>query len=65
MLKKLSAERNLYETKMMMIENNVFEDYVGREIVEHWNEDQIVEWKSNCLYFLCVNINFYSYLNNF
>lgn len=45
MLKKLSAERDLYETKMMMIKNNVFEDYVGREIVEHWNEDQIVEWK--------------------
>ena len=48
MLKKLSTERDLYETKMMVIENNVFEDYVGREIVEHWNEDQIVEWKSNC-----------------
>ncbi|KAK9305626.1 hypothetical protein QLX08_003407 [Tetragonisca angustula] len=45
MLKKLSTERDLYETKMMVIENNVFEDYVGREIVEHWNEDQIVEWK--------------------
>lgn len=55
MLKKLSAERDLYETKIMMIENNVFEDFVGREIVEHWNEDQITEWKSNCPYFLSVN----------
>ncbi|XP_033198418.1 unconventional prefoldin RPB5 interactor [Bombus vancouverensis nearcticus] len=45
MLKNLNKERDLYETRMMMIENNLFEDYAGGEIVEHWNEDQITEWK--------------------
>ncbi|XP_043603146.1 unconventional prefoldin RPB5 interactor-like protein isoform X1 [Bombus pyrosoma] len=45
MLKNLNKERDLYETRMMMIETNLFEDYAGGEIVEHWNEDQITEWK--------------------
>ena len=45
MLENLNKERDLYETRMMMIESNLFEDYAGGEIVEHWNEDQITEWK--------------------
>ncbi|XP_017764162.1 PREDICTED: unconventional prefoldin RPB5 interactor-like protein [Eufriesea mexicana] len=44
-LNNLNAERNLYETRMIMLENNFFEDSDGSEIVEHWNEDQITEWK--------------------
>ncbi|CAL7942277.1 unnamed protein product [Xylocopa violacea] len=45
MLKKLSTERDLYETRMMVSETNLFEDLAGKEIVEHWNEDQIAAWK--------------------
>nr|XP_031830379.1 unconventional prefoldin RPB5 interactor-like protein [Nomia melanderi] len=45
MLKKLSTERDLYETKMMVIDNDVFEDCAGTEIVEHWNEEKIYDWK--------------------
>ena len=46
MLKKLSAERDLYETRMTVIDSDVFEDCAGSEIVEHWNEEQIDEWKT-------------------
>ncbi|XP_071874325.1 unconventional prefoldin RPB5 interactor [Bombus fervidus] len=45
MLKSLNKERDLYETRMMMIESDLFEDYAGGEVVEYWNEDQITEWK--------------------
>ncbi|XP_003702501.1 unconventional prefoldin RPB5 interactor [Megachile rotundata] len=45
MLKKLSTERDLYETRMMVTENDFFEDCAGTEIVEHWNEEQIDEWR--------------------
>lgn len=45
MLKKLSTERDLYETRMMVTENDLFEDCAGTEIVEHWNEEQIDEWR--------------------
>ncbi|XP_076756394.1 unconventional prefoldin RPB5 interactor [Xylocopa sonorina] len=45
MLMKLSKERDLYETRMMVAETNLFEDLAGKEIVEHWNEDQIAAWK--------------------
>lgn len=45
MLKKLSTERDLYETRMMVSENDLFEDCAGTEIVEHWNEEQIDEWR--------------------
>lgn len=31
---------------MMMLENNLFDDFVGGEIIEYWNENQITEWKS-------------------
>lgn len=55
MLKNLNKERDLYETRMMMIENNLFEDYAGGEIVEHWNEDQITEWKSNYSHLFFMN----------
>lgn len=47
MLKKLNAERDLYETRMTVIDSDVFEECAGSEIVEHWNEEQIDEWKSN------------------
>ena len=45
MLKNLSAERDLYETRMMVLEGDLFEDCAGTEIVEHWNEEQIDEWR--------------------
>lgn len=55
MLENLNKERDLYETRMMMIESNLFEDYAGGEIVEHWNEDQITEWKSNYSHLFFMN----------
>ena len=45
-LKELNAERDLYETRMTLIDSDAFEDCAGSEIVEHWNEEQIVEWKT-------------------
>ncbi|XP_076653138.1 unconventional prefoldin RPB5 interactor isoform X2 [Halictus rubicundus] len=45
MLKNLSGEIDLYETRMMAMENNLFGDCAGSEIVEHWNEEEIQEWK--------------------
>ncbi|XP_043786261.1 unconventional prefoldin RPB5 interactor-like protein isoform X2 [Apis laboriosa] len=45
MLNNLNAERDLYETRMMMLESNLFDDFAGGEIIEHWNENQITEWK--------------------
>ena len=45
-LKELNAERDLYETRMTVIDSDAFEDCAGSEIVEHWNEEQIDEWKT-------------------
>ncbi|XP_076683787.1 unconventional prefoldin RPB5 interactor [Andrena cerasifolii] len=45
-LKQLNAERDLYETRMTVIDSDAFEDCAGSEIVEHWNEEQIDEWKT-------------------
>ncbi|XP_017885277.2 unconventional prefoldin RPB5 interactor-like protein [Ceratina calcarata] len=45
MLKSLNAERDLFETRILASETNLFEEPAGGEIVEHWNEDQIAEWK--------------------
>ncbi|XP_015430532.1 PREDICTED: unconventional prefoldin RPB5 interactor [Dufourea novaeangliae] len=45
MLKKLGTERDLYETRMLFANSNLFENCAGKEIVEHWNNDQIEEWK--------------------
>ncbi|XP_078041502.1 unconventional prefoldin RPB5 interactor [Augochlora pura] len=45
MLKNLSGERDLYETRIMALENDLFGDCAGSEIIEHWNEDKIEEWK--------------------
>ncbi|XP_033330354.2 unconventional prefoldin RPB5 interactor isoform X1 [Megalopta genalis] len=45
MLKNLSGERDLYETRIMALENDLFGDCAGSEIVEHWNEEKIEEWK--------------------
>ncbi|XP_043263669.1 unconventional prefoldin RPB5 interactor-like protein isoform X2 [Colletes gigas] len=44
-LKNLDMERDLYETRMAIKESNLFEDCSSREIVEHWNKDQVEEWK--------------------
>lgn len=60
MLKNLSAERDLYETRMMVSEGDLFEDCAGTEIVEHWNEEQIDEWRSSYLYSMVV---FFSDMN--
>ncbi|XP_076236898.1 unconventional prefoldin RPB5 interactor isoform X2 [Calliopsis andreniformis] len=45
MLDNLGKEMNLYETRVMMIKNDVFENYANREIIEYWNEKEIDEWK--------------------
>lgn len=45
MLKNLSGEIDLYETRMIAMENNLFGDCAGSEIVEHWNEEEIQNWK--------------------
>lgn len=58
MLNNLNAERDLYETRMMMLESNLFDDFAGGEIIEHWNENQITEWKSKFSSFF-----FYKYCN--
>lgn len=73
MLNNLNAERDLYETRMMMLESNLFDDFAGGEIIEHWNENQITEWKSkfssvfftNIICYLSIYFKFYKYLNNF
>lgn len=61
MLNNLNAERDLYETRMMMSESNLFEDFAGGEIIEHWNENQITEWKSKT-YFSLQILQFVIYL---
>ncbi|CAK9818354.1 hypothetical protein ANTPLA_LOCUS9736 [Anthophora plagiata] len=45
MLKHLNKERDLYETRIMLSENDLLDDSSGREFVEHWNEYQVTEWK--------------------
>lgn len=45
MLKHLNKERDLYETRIMLSENDLLDDSAGREFVEHWNEYQVTEWK--------------------
>lgn len=74
MLNNLNAERDLYETRMMMLESNLFDDFAGGEIIEHWNENQITEWKSKfssffftniAIFYLFIYFKFYKYLNNF
>lgn len=57
MLENLATERDLYETRLMVIKGEVFDNYPGREIVEHWNEEQIDEWKSNYSFSFFFNVH--------
>ncbi|XP_076636657.1 unconventional prefoldin RPB5 interactor isoform X2 [Colletes latitarsis] len=44
-LKNLDVERDLYETRMTIKGSDLFGDCSSSEIVEHWNQDQVEEWK--------------------
>lgn len=55
MLEYLNTERDICETRMMLLETDFLNDCADREIVEYWDESQIEEWRSNCFFL------FYSY----
>lgn len=44
MLKNLNTERDLFETRILASDSNLFDGF-GGEIVEHWDEDQVADWK--------------------
>lgn len=46
MLKNLETERNLYEMRQYLsLEHDVFEDEDRKDIVEHWTENKLDEWR--------------------
>lgn len=45
MLKSLETEKNLYEMRQILpLEHDVFEKE-SKDIVEHWNENKLDEWR--------------------
>lgn len=54
MLKDLEVERNLYEMRQNFpLKHDIFGEEDRKEVLEHWNEDKIDEWKSKYLYITC------------
>ncbi|XP_011266286.1 unconventional prefoldin RPB5 interactor-like protein isoform X2 [Camponotus floridanus] len=46
MLKDLEAERNLYEMKQYLpLKHDIFGEEGRKDILEHWNENKLDEWK--------------------
>ncbi|XP_076180251.1 unconventional prefoldin RPB5 interactor isoform X1 [Ptiloglossa arizonensis] len=45
MLEYLNTERDICETRMMLLETDFLNDCADREIVEYWDESQIEEWR--------------------
>ncbi|XP_072758735.1 uncharacterized protein Uri [Anoplolepis gracilipes] len=46
MLKDLQAERNLYEMRQYLpLKHDIFGEKDRKDILEHWNEDKLDEWK--------------------
>lgn len=47
MLKSLEEERNLYEMRQILpLEHDVFGDGDRKDLLEHWEEDKLNEWRS-------------------
>lgn len=54
MLENLQAERNLYEMRQYLpLKHDIFGEEDRKDILEHWNEDKLDEWKSKYLYHTC------------
>jgi len=58
MLKNLETERNLYEMRQYLsLEHDVFGEEDRKDIVEHWTENKLDEWrgikKITFLFLLC------------
>lgn len=55
MLKSLETERNLYEMRQYLsLEHDIFGEKDKKDIVEHWTENKLNEWrgiKKNFLHF--------------
>lgn len=46
MLKSLEIERNFCEMKQILpLIHDVFEEEERKDIMEHWNEDKLDEWR--------------------
>ncbi|KMQ91122.1 unconventional prefoldin rpb5 interactor [Lasius niger] len=46
MLENLQAERNLYEMRQYLpLKHDIFGEEDRKDILEHWNEDKLDEWK--------------------
>lgn len=45
MLKSLETERNLYEMRQYLPLGHVFGEEDGKDIVEHWTENKLDEWR--------------------
>lgn len=58
MLENLQAERNLYEMRQYLpLKHDIFGEEDRKDILEHWNEDKLDEWKCKYLYlFFLLNI---------
>lgn len=52
MLKSLETERNLYEMRQYLpSEHDVFGEENRKDILEHWTEDKLDEWKGTTKFF--------------
>jgi hypothetical protein len=66
MLESLENEKNFYEMKQILpLKHDVFGEEDRKDILEHWSEDKLDEWRStyhyifyslNCIF---IHHNFY------
>lgn len=49
MLKKLEKERNLYEMRQFVRQEfDVFGEKERADLVEHWDDKKLDEWRGDC-----------------
>ncbi|EFN77863.1 Unconventional prefoldin RPB5 interactor [Harpegnathos saltator] len=44
-LKRLEDERNLYETRQILLTEELFDEQDKKDVFEHWDEDKLDEWR--------------------
>lgn len=53
MLKNLQVEKNLFEMRQNLpLKHDIFGEDEKKDILEHWNEDKLEEWKSKYICFI-------------
>lgn len=60
-LKRLQAERNLYEVRQILSVEQLFGKQDEKDILEHWDEDKLDEWRSK-IYVLSRRASYFYYI---